>query len=143
METPRLVMSNLMDGPLRSGDPVRQDIGVSLKAADLTQAGYLILLSLASGPAHGYRIMQMINSVFRTDLKIGPGTLYRTLQRLSSAGLIEDIETDSGDGERRRAYRLTGPGAAAARDEMRRLDLLVRLAKVQLSANGSVGADHE
>lgn len=101
----------------------------------LTEAGYLILLSLAGGPAHGYRIMQVINDVFRTELRMGPGTLYRTLQRLTADGLIEEVEAagdEDGDMERRRAYRMTGRGLDAARDEMRRLEVLVRLAKAQL-----------
>jgi DNA-binding PadR family transcriptional regulator len=101
----------------------------------LTEAGYLILLSLAGGATHGYRIMQVINDVFRTELRMGPGTLYRTLQRLTADGLIEEVEAASdedGDAERRRAYRMTSLGLDAARDEMRRLEVLVRLAKAQL-----------
>jgi DNA-binding PadR family transcriptional regulator len=101
----------------------------------LTEAGYLILLALAGGATHGYRIMQTINDVFRTDLRIGPGTLYRTLQRLTADGMIEAVEAsgdEEGDAERRRAYRLTADGLTAARGETRRLEVLVRLAKAQL-----------
>jgi DNA-binding PadR family transcriptional regulator len=110
----------------------------SLRQVDapaLTEAGYLILLSLAGGATHGYRIMQVINDVFRTELKIGPGTLYRTLQRLTTDGLIEEVEAsgdEDADAERRRAYRLSPRGLTAARAEMRRLDVLVRLGKAQL-----------
>ena len=106
-------------------------------AAPLTQAGYLILLALAPAPTHGYRIMQVINDVFRTEIRIGPGTLYRTLQRLTLDGLIVEVETDDPDVEpesdRRRAYRLTSAGSRAAAEETRRLDVLVRLAKIQLA----------
>lgn len=101
----------------------------------LTEAGYLILLSLSGGPAHGYRIMQVINDIFRGDTRVGPGTLYRTLQRLAGDRLIEEIDAkgeEDGDAERRRAYQLTGLGLDAARDEMRRLEVLVRLGKAQL-----------
>jgi DNA-binding PadR family transcriptional regulator len=103
----------------------------------LTQAGYLILLALAPGPTHGYRIMQVINDIFRTELKIGPGTLYRTLQRLTLDGLIAEVETEEEDkaaeSDRRKAYRLTSAGGRAATEETRRLDVLVRLAKIQLA----------
>jgi DNA-binding PadR family transcriptional regulator len=101
----------------------------------LTEPGYLILLSLMPQPAHGYRIMQIINDMFRTGFKMGPGTLYRTLQRLTTEALIDEIETPQGeeaDVDRRRAYRLTAKGVAAARAETQRLETLVRLAKVQL-----------
>jgi len=103
----------------------------------LTEAGYLILLTLSGGPAHGYRIMQVINDIFRSELRIGPGSLYRTLQRLAGDGLIEEVEArgqEDRDVERRRAYRLTGRGLDAARGEMRRLQVLVRLGKAQLQA---------
>lgn len=103
----------------------------------LTEAGYLILLTLSNGPAHGYRMMQVINDVFRSDLRMGPGTLYRTLQRLVTDGLIEEVEErgeEGADPERRRAYQLTGLGLEAANDEMGRLDALVRLGKAQLKA---------
>lgn len=116
-----------MDGSLKPDDDS------AVETLQLTEAGYLILLSLASGPAHGYRIMQVINDVFRSGLKIGPGTLYRTLQRLTADGLIEELDAGGDADERRKDYRLTRRGIAAARYEMQRLDVLVRLAKVQLS----------
>ncbi len=103
----------------------------------LTEAGYLILLSLSNGPLHGYRVMQVINDVFSSDLRMGPGTLYRTLQRLAADGLIEEVEAkgeEGADPERRRAYQLTGAGLEAAGEEMRRLEALVRLGKAQLKA---------
>jgi len=88
---------------------------------------------LTSRFATGYRLMQTINDVFRADLRMGPGTLYRTLQRLTADRLIEEVDADEdGDPERRRAYRMTDLGLDAARDEMRRLGVLVRLAKAQL-----------
>ncbi len=98
----------------------------------LTEPGYVILVALLARPAHGYRIMQTINDVFRTGLRLGPGTLYRTLQRLTAAGLIDEVESvgDSED-ERRRAYSLTARGREAVQAEVRRLDMLVRLAKAQ------------
>jgi DNA-binding PadR family transcriptional regulator len=113
-------------------------IGPPARKVMLTEAGYLILLSLSGGPAHGYRLMQVINDIFRSDLRMGPGTLYRTLQRLVTDGLIEEIEDkgeEGSDPERRRAYRLTGLGFEAASEEVRRLDGLVRLGKAQLKAS--------
>ena len=80
-------------------------------------------------------LRRLANGVFRSDLRMGPGTLYRTLQRLVTDGLIEEVEDkgeDGADPERRRAYQLTGPGLEAASDEVRRLDGLVRLGKAQL-----------
>jgi DNA-binding PadR family transcriptional regulator len=62
-------------------------------------------------------------------IRLGPGTLYRTLQRLRVDGLIEEIEAEDVRGdrraERRRSYRLTADGRTAATAEARRLTVLV------------------
>jgi DNA-binding PadR family transcriptional regulator len=105
-------------------------------APALTPAEFLIILSLSQDPAHGYRIMQLINDVFRTDTRIGPGTLYRALQRLASHGLIEEAGDALGENEdeRRKLYRLTDLGQAIARKELQRLETLTRLARARLAA---------
>jgi DNA-binding PadR family transcriptional regulator len=100
----------------------------------LTPAEFLIILSLSPEPAYGYRIMQLINDVFRTDTRIGPGTLYRALQRLASNGLIEEAGDALGEDEdeRRKLYRLTARGHEVARKELQRLETLTRLARARL-----------
>jgi DNA-binding PadR family transcriptional regulator len=101
----------------------------------LTPAEFLIVLSLSSEPAYGYRIMQLINDVFRTDTRIGPGTLYRALQKLASNNLIEEAGDALGEDEdeRRKLYRLTPHGYAVARKELQRLETLTRLARARLA----------
>lgn len=95
----------------------------------LPAAAFHILLSLAQGDNHGYGIIQDVAA--RTDgaLRLGPGTLYRTIQRLLEQGLIEERRTGAGDDPRRRTYRLTPLGAKTARAETQRLSELVRMAK--------------
>ncbi len=100
----------------------------------LTEASFLILLSLAERPMHGYLIMQTINTIFRTGFRIGPGTLYRTLQLQTKTGLIKEVEADEpeADESRRRYYAITARGRAVARQELERLRLLYALAKVRI-----------
>lgn len=102
--------------------------------APLTEAGFLILLALAEGPMHGYRIMRTINSAFRTGFRMGPGTLYRTLQLQTKLGLIAEIDDGEPDPDdsRRRSYALTPRGRALARREMERLRTLHALAKARI-----------
>lgn len=69
----------------------------------------LILGSLASGPKHGYAIVQDIEST--TGVLMGPGTLYGALPRLEEHGLVRPL---SGD-RRRRPYELTAEGARVLR----------------------------
>jgi len=94
---------------------------------------FQILLALAPGVRHGYGIMQ--DTLRRTDgaLLLEPGTLYRALRRLLSAGLVEEGEPGVGetdrDDERRRYYRLTSLGqrvASAEAERMRRLVVAAR-----------------
>jgi DNA-binding PadR family transcriptional regulator len=63
-------------------------------------------------------------------VRLGPGTLYGTLQRLMESGWVEEADGpgESGD-ERRRYYRLTKGGRMALEAEVNRLDALVRTAK--------------
>jgi DNA-binding PadR family transcriptional regulator len=98
-----------------------------------------ILMSLAADDRHGYAIIQDVAVRTGNQLKLGAGTLYRSLQRMLEQGLI--VETGDRpaadlDDERRRYYRITGFGEAVARAEARRLTNLVRLAKKSGFAEG-------
>lgn len=94
----------------------------------LTPASFHILLVLADAPAHGYAIMQEVGRMTLGVSLLGPGTLYRTIQRLVDDSLIEAIGADHRD-ERRVPYRLTKRGDAVARAEAERLAVLLRVAE--------------
>jgi DNA-binding PadR family transcriptional regulator len=97
------------------------------KPSQLTPAGYQVLLALAGGKAHGYAVMRFIDAATDGTVRLGPGTLYRTIARLVADGLVE--ETDGArTGARRRDYRLTELGFAAAQRESVLLAKLVDLA---------------
>jgi DNA-binding PadR family transcriptional regulator len=100
----------------------------------LPPATFHILLALASGDRHGYAIIQEVASATHNSLRLSPGTLYRSLQRMLEQGLI--VETGDRpapelDDERRRYYRITAAGQEAARAESRRLAEMVRLAEAR------------
>jgi DNA-binding PadR family transcriptional regulator len=97
----------------------------------LSAAAFHILLALSAGECHGYGIIQDVRARTTGALRLGPGTLYRTVQRLLEEGLIEEPRRPSRlkSDPRRRYYRLTPFGAAVARAETRRLTDLVRLAR--------------
>jgi DNA-binding PadR family transcriptional regulator len=48
----------------------------------LTPAVFFILFSLVDGQKHGYAIMQQTYKLSEGNLRMGPGTLYTTIQRL-------------------------------------------------------------
>jgi len=100
--------------------------------AVLTPAVFHILLALSDGNSHGYGIMQDVESFTRGELRLGPGTLYRSIQRMLVDGLIEELEIalhDESDDDRRRHYRLTTKGLEIAQREARRLADLVDVAR--------------
>jgi len=101
-------------------------------AAVLTPAVFHILLALSDGHSHGYGIMQDIEAFTGGEIRLGPGTLYRSIQRMLVDGLIEELEIalhDESDDDRRRHYRLTKKGLEIARREARRLADLVDVAR--------------
>lgn len=100
--------------------------------APLPTATFHILLALAAEDRHGYGIIQDVAARTNGKLRLSPGTLYRSIQRMLEQGLIEETGERPApelDDERRRYYRLTRAGKAAARAETRRMAELLRLAK--------------
>jgi DNA-binding PadR family transcriptional regulator len=88
----------------------------------LTPVAFEILLALADGEQHGYRIMQEVNARSGGSVTLHAGTLYRALARLLEQALIEELAArPAEDDERRRYYRLTDRGIAVARAEANRL----------------------
>ena len=98
----------------------------------LTPAVFHIMLALAGGEGHGYGIMLEVERLTSGRLNLGPGTLYRSIQRMLLDELIEetkDAHDSEEDDERRRYYRLTRFGLEVARAEARRLESLVNAAR--------------
>jgi DNA-binding PadR family transcriptional regulator len=91
-----------------------------------------ILLALAGEDRHGYAIIQDVAARTDGDLKLSAGTLYRSIQRMLEQGLIVETRerpAPEDDDERRRYYRITPEGTAAAKEEVRRLGQLVKMAR--------------
>ncbi len=61
-------------------------------------------------------------------------TFYGTLKRLLDSGLVQETEARGNaetDDERRRYYRITTRGMTTARAEARRLEAMIRVARVK------------
>jgi DNA-binding PadR family transcriptional regulator len=87
-----------------------------------------VLLVLAGGDAHGYRIMLDTSELTGGEVTLRPGALHAALGRLVGSGLI--VETDERpaeelDDERRRYYRITGAGRQALAAEVARMARVV------------------
>ena len=98
----------------------------------LTPATFHILLALADRERHGYDIMREVDERTEGKIRMGPGTLYGSIKRMLSDGLVEELDERPDpelDDERRRYYRLTDFGYRVATAEAERLAQLVKAAK--------------
>ena len=105
----------------------------------LPSAAFHILLSLADENLHGYGIMRHVEEQTGGQMRLGPGTLYSSIQALLEEGLIEEEEgsgTHGATDERRRYYRLTNAGRKVARTEAERLAGLLRVARAKRILRG-------
>ncbi len=99
----------------------------------LQPATFHILVALADEDRHGYAIMQDV-AARTSDVRLGAGTLYRSIQRMLEQGLIEELRERPApelDDERRRYYRITPFGRAVAKAEARRLAQMLKLARAR------------
>ena len=99
------------------------------KPAALPPAALHVLLAIGPGERHGYAIMGEVRRITGGAVQMGPGTLYGTIKRLVADGLIEEsaARDDELKGDRkRRYYRLTSLGHAAAAREVQGLQSLLQ-----------------
>jgi len=109
------------------------------KLNPLPSAAFQILLSLAEEDLHGYGIMRQIAEQTAGRMRLGPGTLYSSIQALLEKKLIEEVglrEDAKLGNERRRYYRLTSAGRRLARSEAERLADLLRVARAKKILRG-------
>jgi DNA-binding PadR family transcriptional regulator len=94
----------------------------------LRRPSSFILFALANGEKHGYAIMQEVAVLSDNKFRMGPATLYTTIQRLLELSLIEEVGTGEA-GHRRRYYRLTRIGRSVFKAELSRMSAVLRLAQ--------------
>lgn len=98
----------------------------------LPAAAFHILISLADQDRHGYAIIQEVKDRTGGEVRIGAGTLYRSIQRMLEQGLIVEVRERPSpelDDQRRRYYRISGFGTEAAKAETERLAQMVEMAR--------------
>jgi PadR family transcriptional regulator len=84
----------------------------------------LILTALATGPKHGYSIVEHLRLRSEDVLRVGESALYPALQRLLFNGWVKAEWGTSENNRRARYYRLTAAGRrqlAAERAEFDRM----------------------
>jgi DNA-binding PadR family transcriptional regulator len=90
---------------------------------------YLVMLSIAEQPRHGWAIIKRIAELSGPRAAPSSGSLYLAIARLEERGLIEEAPAPEEASDPRRTYRLTSLGRRVVRLETTRLAELVGLAK--------------
>jgi len=105
----------------------------------LTPATFHILVTLADGPTHGYAIKRAVEERTQGGVRLGPGTLYAALARMTDARLVRahaPARLSAHAGPPSPTYSLTSAGRTALSRELARLEGDVRVARVALSRRG-------
>lgn len=106
-------------------------------SAPLSEPSFFILLSLASGPRHGYAVLKDAEALSEGRITLSVSTLYTSLSRLQEQGLIERVDAvdeEPGPGLPRKVYRLTHQGHGALDAEALRLQALLSAYRQRLGA---------
>jgi DNA-binding PadR family transcriptional regulator len=109
------------------------------KLDPLPAAAFQIMLALSDGDLHGYAIMREVEEQTGGRLRLGPGTLYGSIQALVEGKLIEEVDRP-GDTEehreRRRYYRVTVAGRKRMRSEAEKMADVLRVARARKILRG-------
>jgi len=105
----------------------------------LTPATFHILVTLADGSTHGYAIKRAVEERTGGGVRLGPGTLYAALARMTDAGLVRAhapgrVSVQAGPPSP--TYSLTAAGRAALARELARMEGDVRIARAVLGRRG-------
>jgi len=94
----------------------------------LTESIYYILIALRN-PNHGYGIIQEVDSLTKSRVVIGAGTLYGAIQSLLDKGWIEihSVQTTS---RKKKEYMITKAGMEALMNERNRIRELLEHGKL-------------
>ena len=100
----------------------------------LSATDYHVLMVLTESDLYGYAIMKAVEEDSAGAASLGIGSLYRVLARLSARGWLKEVATPKGAptdnrGRTRQYYRLTREGRAVLRQESRRLERVIELAR--------------
>jgi DNA-binding PadR family transcriptional regulator len=117
----------------RSEPPLSEE---AKRLMPLTPAVFYIMLALSTGSKHGYAIMQETGALSEGGVRMGPATLYSTIQRLLALDLIRET-TEASEDSRRRYYEMTRAGRKLLEIEVARMNSVVKMANARLTPSVS------
>lgn len=82
----------------------------------MSETMFYILLSLRE-ERHGYGIMRHVKEITKGRITLGAGTVYQSLQKLESEGLI----SSTNEIDRKKLYLITSTGLQILQEEAQRI----------------------
>ena len=96
----------------------------------LKPAVFHILLALSEEKRHGLGIADEVENATNGAIRLGPGTLYRSLKEMTLSGLVDEVPAPQKDEDpRRKFYRMTNVGREALKAEASRYEHIVEVAR--------------
>ena len=90
----------------------------------MTETAFYILLCLRE-PNHGYGIVQTVEKLTEGAIRLAPGTMYGSLSKMEKDGVIRFIREE----DKRKIYKITDLGEEVLALEIKRIELLYKIAK--------------
>lgn len=102
--------------------------GASRTQTPLKPSVFHILLALSQGQLHGLAIADSVEEETGGQIRLGPGTLYRSLKEMAEANLVRQVRV-GGEDPRRKTYEISPEGRALVQAEAERLARVVEVAR--------------
>ncbi len=102
----------------------------------LGRSSRLILTVLAKEPAHGYAVISWVKQASGGTETLAVGSVYGSMDKLESEGLIEHDRDEVENGRTRRYFRITESGRDRLAAEISKLSVEVEAAKQALGVKG-------
>ena len=104
-----------------------------MTALPLAPRDLLILAALIDGELHGYGLIKAVEERSSGEVELDPANLYRVLRRMERDGWIREVASSPDEDARRRSYTITARGRTVLRQEVERLDHLLRQVRPSLA----------
>ena len=116
--------------------------GEPSEALPLSESTFLILVSLSSGPKHGYAIMKEVEELSHGRVKLSTGTLYGAIKRMLADAWIRRVEEPAREpgGRERKSYALTARGWRVLEAETQRLRRLLEITEQRYTGGALRGS---
>ncbi|MCL2633703.1 MAG: PadR family transcriptional regulator [Oscillospiraceae bacterium] len=105
----------------------------------LTETVYYILLALHE-PAHGYVIMQNVESLSGGSVRLAAGTLYGAIENLLTKGLIKSLPSED---PRRKVYVISEKGKLVLQADYQRMSFMLNTTHSTLNKGGESNENNE